>query len=81
MLKVQICESVGQAFVFVYGSAGDDDDDDDGDANDDNYTQAKHIMVILKRETVLCFDVLLLSLLRFKQTIENIINLLCTFAS
>jgi len=25
MLKVQICENVGQAFVFVYGRADDDD--------------------------------------------------------
>jgi hypothetical protein len=29
MLRVQICENVGQAFVFVYGRADDDDDDDD----------------------------------------------------
>jgi len=29
MLKVQICENVGQAFVFVYGKVDDDDDDDD----------------------------------------------------
>jgi len=27
MLKVQICENVGQAFVFVYGRADDDNDD------------------------------------------------------
>jgi hypothetical protein len=27
MLKVQICENVGQAFVFVYGKVDDDDDD------------------------------------------------------
>jgi len=26
MLKVQICENVGQALVFVYGSADDNDE-------------------------------------------------------
>jgi len=27
MLKVQKCENVGQAFVFIYGRADDDNDD------------------------------------------------------
>jgi hypothetical protein len=56
MLKVQIFENVGQAFVFVYGRAD----------NDDDNKQSKHVKIIFKAETVLCFDLLLLSLLRFK---------------
>jgi hypothetical protein len=31
MLKVQICENVGQNFVFLYGRNDDGDDDDDDD--------------------------------------------------
>jgi hypothetical protein len=57
MLKVQKCKNVGQAFfVFVYGRAD----------NDDDYKQSKHVKIIFKAETVLCFELLLLSLLRFK---------------
>jgi hypothetical protein len=61
MLKVQICENVGEAFVSVYGRA-----DAAAAADDVDYRYSKHIKAIMKRETVLCLDVLLLSLLRFK---------------